>query len=194
MFHDDYQQKIDRFTRGIIRRKIKQLIGRAGFTRQDWEDLEQDMILRVLQSLRSFDPTQAHRNKFITAVVERYVANILRDKQARKRDHLRITSINVMINITEEGPTELAQTIGQRELDARRGRHPRSDEELAQLVRDMAESISKLPAELRVLAERLKTESVSDIARDMGIPRTTINEIVRRLRWRFGNGGLKNYL
>jgi RNA polymerase sigma factor (sigma-70 family) len=194
VFHDDYQEKFDRFTRGIIRRKIKQLIGRAGFANHDWEDLEQDMFLRVLQALKSFDPSQAHRNKFITAVVERYFANVLRDKQAGKRDHRRITSINVMINITDERPTELAQTIGQRELDARRGRHPRSDEEQAQLARDVAESIGKLPVELRKLAERLKSESVSDIARDMGIPRTTLNEIVRRLRRRFENGGLKDYL
>ncbi len=193
MRYDD-QSQIDRFTRGIIRRKIKQLIGRAGFTKQDWEDLEQDMVVRVLQALKSFDPDHAHRNKFVTAVVERYVANILRDKQARKRDHRRITSINVTISIRDEGPTELTQTIGQRELDARRGRHPRSSDELAQLARDVAEVIGKLPAELRELAERLKSESVSDIARDMGVPRTTLNEIVRRLRRRFENGGLKDYM
>lgn len=193
MRYDD-QSRIDRFTRGIIRRKIKQLIGRAGFTNQDWEDLEQEMLLRVLQALKSYDPDQAHRNRFVTAVVERHVANILRDKQACKRDHRRITSINVMINITDDGPTELAHIIGQRELDARRGRHPRSDEDLARLVFDMAVVIDKLPTEMRVLAERLMTESVSDIARDMGTPRTTLNEMVRLLRRRFENEGLKNYL
>lgn len=194
MGHNDFDQKIDRFTRGIIRRKINQLIGRAGFTRQDGDDLQQDLILRVLQSLPSFDSDQGHRNKFITAVVERHVANILRNKQAEKRDHRRISSLNVKVTISEDEATELAQTIGQRELDARRGRHPRSDEELAQLAQDMAEVIVKLPEDLRDLAERLKTQSVSEIARAMGIPRTTLHDSVRRLRQRFENTGLKDYL
>lgn len=129
----------DRFTRGIIRRKVKQLIGRAGFTRQDHEDLEQDLFVRVLQSLPRFNPDVAHRNKFITTVVERYVANILRNKQAEKRDHRGVASLNVMIEITEEGPTELAQTIGEREMDARLGRDRRSEEELTQLALDLAD-------------------------------------------------------
>ncbi|MGE0769299.1 MAG: sigma-70 family RNA polymerase sigma factor [Hyphomicrobiaceae bacterium] len=194
MFSDDFHEKFDRFTLGIIRRKVKQLITRAGFTPQDREDLEQELFARVLQSLPSFDPGQAHRNKFITAVVERYVANILRDKRAGKRDHRRICSLNITIDVAGEGPIELAETISRRELDARLGGHPRSDEELAQLACDIAEVMGTLPDELRDLAERLRTESVSEIARATGVPRTTLNESVRRLRRRFERAGLKDYL
>ena len=147
-----------------------------------------------MQSLPSFDSNHGHRNKFITAVVERHVANILRNKRAEKRDHRRIGSLNVMVSIGEDEATELAETIGQRELDARRGRHPRSDEELAQLAQDVVEVIAKLPKELQDLAERMKTQNVAEIARDMGIPRTTLHESVRQLRQRFENTGLKKYL
>jgi RNA polymerase sigma-70 factor (ECF subfamily) len=194
MGHNDLDKKLDRFTRGIIRRKINQIIGHAGLTRQDGDDLQQDLFLRVLQSLPSFDSNQGHRNKFITAVVERHVANILRNKRAEKRDHRRISSLNIMVSIGEDEATELAETIGQRELDAQRGRHPRSDEELAQLAQDMAEMIAKLPEELRDLAQQLKTHSVAEIARNMGVPRTTLHESVRRLRQRFENTGLKDYV
>ena len=41
----------DRFIRGIIKRKVGQLIGRAGFTQQDRESLEQDLLARVLEPL-----------------------------------------------------------------------------------------------------------------------------------------------
>jgi RNA polymerase sigma-70 factor (ECF subfamily) len=192
--YDELNEESDRFTRGIIRRKIKQLIGQAGFTWQDRDDLERDLILRVLQSLPSFDPDQAHRNKCITAVVERYVANILRNKRAEKRDHRRIGSLNVMIDSAEDGATEMSQTISQRELDARRNRHPRSNEELAHLRQDIAEVLATLPGELRDLAERLKAQSISEIARETGIPRTTLYESVRRLRRRFESAGLREYL
>jgi RNA polymerase sigma-70 factor, ECF subfamily len=194
VLHDDFNEKIDRFTRGIVRRKVKQLIGLAGFTEQDRRDLEQDFFARVLQGMRSFDSTIAHRNKFVTTIVERYVANVLRNKRAEKRDHRRICSLHVMVDIGEKDNAEMAQTIGQRELDARRGRHPRSGEELAQLVQDLADVMTTLPDELRGLAERLKTQTVSEIARDMAIPRTTLNESVRRLRQRFVDSGLKDYI
>lgn len=184
----------DRFTRGIIRRKVKQLIGRAGFTQQDREDLEQDLFVRVLQSLPKFNPDQAHRNKFITTVVERYVANILRNKQAEKRDHRRISSLNVMIEITEEGPTELAQTIGDRELDARLGRHRRAEEELNQLAFDLAEVMSTLPESWRTLLELRKSRTMQEAADEMGVPRTTLNDWVRRIRRRFENAGMQDYL
>ena len=82
MLNDHFNEKIDRFTRGIVRRKVKQLIGRAGFTKQDHEDLEQELFVRVLQSLPRFNPGQAHRYRFVTTVVERYVANMLRRNAA----------------------------------------------------------------------------------------------------------------
>ena len=143
----------DRFIRGIIKRKVGQLVGRAGFTLQDRESLEQDLLARVIDSLSKFDPEVGHRNKFVTAVVERYVANILRDKSADKRDHCRIRSLNVRIDAGEEGPTELSELIGEAEQDARLGRRRRSEQELYELVSDMKALIEKLPADWRRLLE-----------------------------------------
>lgn len=194
MSYDDNGPELGRFEYGIVRRKVRQIIGRAGFMPQDAEWLQQELILRILQSLPSIDPSQAHRNVFTTTVVERYVANILRDKRAQKRDYRRIGSLNVSISVTDEGPTELSETIGQRELDARRQRHPRSDEDFAQLMSDLADAITKLPGELRDLAERLKSQSVSEIAREMGVPRTTLNSRIARIRQRFEKAGLRQYL
>ena len=194
MLHDDSNEKLDRFTRGIVRRKVKQLIGRAGFTKQDREDLEHDFYARVLQGMRSFDSNIAHRNKFVTAIVERYVANILRDKRAEKRDHRRVNTLHVMVDIGEDEKVELAQTISQRELNAQRHRYPRSEEELAQLAQDLAEVMAKLPDDLRKLAERLQAQTLAEMARDMGIPRTTLHGSVRRLCQRFEKAGLKDYL
>ena len=186
--------QLGNFEYGIVKRKVRQIIGRAGYTAQDREDLEQELLTRLVQSLKSFDPNHAHRKCFVTAVVERDVANILRDKKAEKRDHRRIGSLHVMIEVTEDGPTELAGTIGEREHNARRCRQPRSEDDLAQLASDLANVVAALPDELRDLAERLKTQSISEIAREVGIPRTTVNDSVRRLRQRFEHAGLREYL
>lgn len=184
----------DRFIRGIIRRKVKQLIGFAGFTLQDRESLEQELFARVLQSLPRFNPEIAHRNKFITAVVERYVANILRNKKAEKRDHRRITSLNVMIEIIDEGPTELAQTIGDCELDARLGRERRSEQDLHELALDLAAVMATLPEAWRTLLELRKSRTMPEIAEEMGVPRTTLNDWVRRIRQLFEKSHMQDYL
>lgn len=194
MLNEDDQQKLDQFTRGIVRRKVNQLIGRAGFTHQDREALEQDLFARVLKSLPSFDSKKGNRNSFITAVVERCVASILRDKRAAKRDHRRICSLSIMINVVDEGPIELAQTISQRELDARRGQHPRSDKERVQLAMDVAEVMAQLPEHLWELAERRKTQTMQEIAEAMKVPRTTLNDWMRTIRERFEKAWLREYL
>ncbi|MFO0916601.1 MAG: sigma-70 family RNA polymerase sigma factor [Pirellulales bacterium] len=181
--------RIDPFTRSMVRRKVSQLIGLAGFLPQDRHDLERDLFIRVLESLERFDPTKGHRNKFITAVVDRHAANLIRNQRAQKRDHRRVASLNVTVMTAEEGTVELAQTISQRELDARIGVERRSELELLELRLDVAEVISRLSAELADLADRLQTQTVAEIARDTGIPRSTVNHWVARLRERFEEYG-----
>ncbi len=190
----DFNPSDDRFTHGIIRRKVRQLTGCAGFTRQDGEDLEQELLVKVLRSLPKFDPDKAHRNKFITTVVERYVANILRNKQADKRDHRRICSLNVTIEVTEEGPIELADTISDRELDARLGRSRLRDEELSDLALDLADFIASLPENWQTLLELRQSQTLQQAADAMGVPRTTLNYWIRRIRQRCEDAGLRDYL
>jgi len=185
---------IDRFVRDLVRRKARQLVGKAGFTRSDLEDLEQELYLKLVKAARSFDPVHAHWRSFATAVVERHTASLLRDKQAEKRDSRRVCSLEMIVGQDEEGPVKLGETIGQPEYDARRGCWPREEQELCQLVQDVADVVAGLPAELRELAEALKTESISQIARRTGLSRSAINARVDQLRERFEQAGLRNYL
>ena len=194
MRHDNNASQLGPFEHGIIRKKVKQIIGRAGFREQDREDLEHDLVARLLLSLKSFDPNRAHRNVFVTAVVERDVANILGDKKAEKRDYRRIASLNVVIEVTEDGPTELADTISDREYNARRGRHVRAEQEMAELRIDVTECVDELKDALQDVCERLKQDSISQVARDLGVPRTTLTDRIRKLRLPFEEQGLKDYL
>jgi RNA polymerase sigma-70 factor (ECF subfamily) len=167
----------DRFARGIIRRKIRLLIGRAGFTKEDREDLEQELVLRLLQSLDLFDRQQAHANVFITTVIERAVAMILRERRAKKRNSGVIHSLD---QIEDGCPIEPAD--------------PRPNaEEAYELAYDLADVLADLPEELRNLAERLKAHSVSRVARDFAVPRSTLQRKVRRLRQIFVDAGLQIY-
>ena len=182
------------FEFGIIKRKAKQLVGRAGFKPQDIEDLEQDLMLRLIQGLQSYDPEIAHQKSFVTAIVERAVATILRDAQAGKRDSGDQQSLEVLVEITGESPTRLSNTIGDREYNRRRARHPRTAEELQALSADLATVIGSMPADQQQLAEKLKSESIAGSARELGIPRTTLNDAVRRLQTRFMQSHVDDHL
>jgi RNA polymerase sigma-70 factor (ECF subfamily) len=189
--HGDQRPPLDHFTQVLIRRKVRKLMGRAGFTQQDRQDLVQELTLKLLQRLPSFDPSKAPLHAFITLVVERCVANMIRDQQAPKRQWLR--SLQERPPDKEGSGAELAQTLSQWAQDARRGVFPRSAEEQAQLAADVAAVLASLPPEQRDLAERLMTQSLSAIARDKGVPRTTLYTLVRRLRERFQRAGLQDY-
>jgi RNA polymerase sigma-70 factor (ECF subfamily) len=184
----------DRYIRGINRRKARQLIDRFGFTKHDCEDIEQDLFVHVLKRLPHFRPERAHRNKFITAVVERKVANILRNKRAAKRDHRRIRSLNVRIELTGEGAAELADMTSQRDVDARLQRESRAETDLAQLKMDLQDAIATLPEELQMLAGLCMTHTMSEIARMTGVPRTTLNGRMQSIRKRFEKTSLRDYL
>ena len=155
------------------------MVGHAGIKKQDRDDLVQELMLRLLQSLRLFDAAQADRKSFVTAVVERNAAKILRDRRAKKRDGGRIDWLDVLLEALDEEPTDLA-------IDDRAAGQ-------ADLAIDVADLLARLPAGLRDLAERLKTQTLSQVAREMGVPRSTLQRRVARLRRHFEEAGLRNY-
>jgi DNA-directed RNA polymerase specialized sigma24 family protein len=145
-------------------------------------------------SLPAFDPGQGHWNVFVTTVVERSAEKLLRRHRAEKRDCRRVCSLDALIEADDDDPAGLGDTVRPREQDARRANGSRDPEELAALALDVAEVLARLPAPLREVAELLMTLSVSEAARALGVPRTTLLRRVERLRQCFEDAGLRTYL
>lgn len=186
---------LDRFAERLIHRKARQLARVPGFSPSDREDIAQELRLKLLMHSAGYDPQQGHRHAFVTALVERHAANLLRAKRAEKRDHRSVRSLSMQLaDDAEEGPVELTDAISPRHLDARLGRASREEHELAELAMDVSEAIAGLPPELREVAQRLKTDTLSQIARDLGVPRTTLSDRVRKLRRCFEQTGLGDYV
>lgn len=90
--------------------------------------------------------------------------------------------------------TERACTISQDEADMRIGKRDRTAEELEQLRLDASIVLSGLPEKLRQIAMLLLTESKVNAAKKLGIPRTTLNDAAKRIRTKFEDAGLGDYL
>ncbi|MEL7499060.1 MAG: hypothetical protein AAFN77_15745 [Planctomycetota bacterium] len=185
--------KLTRFEHGIIRRKVDVLIGRAGFTDTDRHSLRQELTIRLMQSLCRFDPKKAHRKTFSTTVVERSVAKILRFQRAEKRNCQRVQSLNVRVR-DRDGYVELGEMIGAAEYDARRGRSTPCPNRQVELEHDLKSVIASLPAELRELAELLKDNSLTQIAKQMNVSKRRLRTLISELREVFEENKLRFYL
>ncbi|MBN2132231.1 MAG: sigma-70 family RNA polymerase sigma factor [Sedimentisphaerales bacterium] len=161
----------------LVHHKARQIIGKAGYTQDDLDDIKQDLIMDLLERLPKFDPAKATYNTFVARVVERKICNLLRDRQAEMRDHRRnVCSLNEDIDTGEGEPVQRVTMISQDDHDLRTGKYRRPAEERAHLHLDLETVLADLSPELRQAAVLLQTMSVSQAAREMDVPRRTFRE------------------
>ena len=192
---DNSDDGIDPYAARLIRFKARQLVGQAGFTASDREDIEQELRLDLLRRLPKYNPKRAQRNTFIARVVEHRVASLIEAQKAGIRDYRRCRcSLNECFEDADGRSVERVDTFDQEDYLLRTGGQSRPSEELSALAIDVAAVIEGLPHELRNLCRRLKAETVTEISRDTGVPRGTIYESIKKLRAIFKDAGLRNYL
>ncbi len=175
----------------LIHRKARRLVGKAGFHSGDLGDIKQELIVGLLERLPKFDPAKAAYNTFVSRVVDRKIANMLRDRRAEVRDHRReVCSLNDEIDTGEDDPIQRLSLMSQDDLDLRADR--RTDEQCAHLRIDVQTMLTELPPPLRRAAKLLQTLSITDVARKMEIPHATFydNHLVH-LREAFADKGFE---
>ena len=192
---DNSDDGIDPYAAGLIRYKARKLVGKAGFTASDREDIEQELTLDLLRRLPKYNPKRAQLNTFIARVVEHRLASLIEAQKAGIRDYRRCRcSLNECFEDADGRSVERVDTFDQEDYLLRTGGQSRPSEELSALAIDVAAVLETLPPELRELCRRLKAETVTEISRDTGVPRGTIYESIKKLREIFKDAGLRNYL
>jgi len=182
------KQNLDRFAAWFVHHKAKQLIGRAGFTKDDLADLKQDLTLDLLQRLEQFNAERAQRRTFVVMVVEHCIAAILEHRTAAMRDRRREQcSLNDRVSDHESKTVERHETI-----DA--GFLGRGDVKPGDLAVDVHAVIAGLPHRLQVLCVHLQTKTPAEIARELGVPRMTLYGDIKRLKTAFERARLSDYL
>lgn len=159
------------FAHRFIRSKGRQLVKQKKIAVADRLDIEQDLRMQVLTAAPSFDVARADWPAFVTTVVERHVATILehrcRSKRAGDGD---LVSLSQMLDDDGVGAEELVgaeDDPGLKRVD--------DDDELTTLL-------ARLPDDTRDICARLRHQSISAVARDLGVPRSTVSSAIVRLR------------
>ena len=185
----------DKFVRRVIHRQVRKVIATTNLTNEDRDDLVQEAYAQVTKSLESFDPAVGHIRPFIVTVVQRHLGNVVRDRNVAKRATRGRVSLSKTVRSEEDAHVEMSQVLHDKDQDRRLGRERRlSDEELNDLRLDLAAFMKTLPERFQDLLRRRQTQTISEISRDLGVPRTTVNDWMRKIQSLFEDAGFDRYL
>ena len=184
------QFHLDRFEECFIHHMARKLVGKAGFTDSDLDDIKQDLRADVLQRLGRFDPARSRRHGFVVMRVRRCAATILERRRAAKRNGGRApVSLNAPVHDEEDGTVELHEL-----LDARLGRPGRGEEELRDLAMEVRAVVARLEPDLRDWCAAFGVLGIRGAARARHVPRCRLQGIARRIRQAFAAAALDDCL
>jgi len=188
--------EIDRYVREYVHYKALQLVGRPGIRSSDVPDVEQELILELLEALPTFDASKATHGTFVRRIVERGISRVLRHRQAERRAHSReACSLDEAIETAEESAevVHMEETLVHDRRKAMMGQERDLQKGLERAL-DLAALMAKLPEDSRAICEHLKTHSVAETARRLGIGRTSLCHQLRKIRRFFEAEGMREYL
>ena len=148
----------------LARRTAADLVKSRDFNLSDRDDIEQDLIVRLLESWPQFDPAKGSATTFISTVVRNTVSNLIRRRQLELRTFVDSDALPVVEEPSHEHDVDLAC--------------------------DVATVLARLPPEDRDLAERLIDSSVRQIAAEDDATVASVRKRVERLRNVFEAAGL----
>lgn len=176
----------------LIRTKARELCRVPGIRRDERDDIEQELTLRLLQKLQSFNPRKSSFYCFAGVVIDRVSKNLLRDRFCGSQPPAGVVSLQMLVVSPEGDIVRLAELVADAERDNRRGRYTASETELTDLKIDVGAVLATLPPDLRELAQRLTTSSLRQIASGTGEPWLHLRRRFARLRKVLRRVGVKS--
>lgn len=145
----------DDYARWLVECTADRLIGHGGFAENEREDLQQELLLRLLESWPAFDPRKSQPLTFVAIVIRNAASKLVRQRRMECQ-HIRFVPESPDVDVPSHVPA-------------------------VDLQCDVATVLERLPPELQELAGRLMTESVTEVARSDGVPLSVIKRQVRQL-------------
>jgi RNA polymerase sigma-70 factor (ECF subfamily) len=153
------------------------MVGRTGFSRDDWDDLRQELVLDCIQRAPRFNPLRGDWRAFVRGVIRNQSAALV------QRESLRIHCESLSggdggdFDEDDDPPTTT---------------EPASDDpsDALALSADVQRVVETLPPNLRTLARDLMGMTVAEAAAKRGTSTQWIYQLVKRLRKAFVDAGV----
>jgi len=188
---DSHDVVSDPFTVTLIRIKARQLCRRSDFSRSDYDDLQQDMRLYLLEKAHLFDPDRGNIEAFVTKALRTWVAMRLRyRKREKRRESYKAVSLERTPVEYEGGITSLGAVL--LEEDGRRltRTYPISEIEQFELREAIEHAMGSLEPGDRAMLTHVAEHGVANAARTFGVSRRQVSNAIARARAQFEKAGL----
>lgn len=194
MFHTNAFEGLDDYAVNLIRYKTRRLIGQAGFSKSDQEDIEQDLSLHLRRQLSKHNPRKGTLKTFINTVLNNKIRTMVSARLTSQFDFRQHEcSLDELVEVDTGEMVSRAEAIDAEEYLMATGRLNRRTLDAVEMRIDVQCAVSMLPADLRNLCARLQERTIVDIAREDGVTRQKIDELRRRIAFLFLEHGLDEY-
>ncbi len=172
---------VDSYAVFFVAHKARILIRSPFFTYDDFEDLQQELMLAYLHAWPRFDESKGDPRSFIKSVVNNHAINLIAEAETQKRwTGQKELSLSTVIG-DEESSMELLDSIANEQ--ALWGDSFASNSHLvAEHNMDMSKVLAGMPEDIRATYELLKDQSITEASKSTGIARTTLSSRAKRLR------------
>jgi len=172
---------VDSYAAFFIAYKAKTLTRSPFFTADDFEDLQQELLLAYLHAWPKFDKNKGNPKSFIKAVVNNCAGMIIREAESQMRwTGQKELSLSTIIG-SDDSTTEMMDLIS--------GDHSvwgdpfeSLSHQTIEMNMDIQRVLAEMPEDIRMTYELLKNQSITEAAQSTGIPRTTLSSKAKRLR------------
>ncbi|MHB9124605.1 MAG: hypothetical protein ACYC4F_01505 [Armatimonadota bacterium] len=186
---------LDDYSTTLIRHKTRRLVGQAGFTKSDKEDIELELALHLWQYLPQYDPAKGTHKTFVNFILDNKIRTMVAGQITAHYDVRMHDSSLDEVTIMGDGDSLCrGDLIDAEEYLMSIGGRSRSAFELVEMRVDIRRLVSRLSPEMQDLCEHLSLENIKDASLATGIPRYKIYELIRRLRFMFEQDGLAEYV
>jgi len=181
----------DPFTVTFIRVKAGQLIKRSDFSSSDFDDLQQDMRLYLLEKAHLFDPDRGNLESFVTKAVNSCVGMMLRRQDClKRREDKKAVSLERTMVEHEDETSALGEVLLEDDGQRRTQTYPKSDFEHFELNEAVEHVMAKLDPDDRDLLLSIAEHGLKETARMRGVSWRQVTNARDRLRKEFEKAGL----
>ncbi|MEN6358245.1 MAG: hypothetical protein ABFD83_14325 [Armatimonadota bacterium] len=185
---------LDGYSVHLIRYKAQRLIGYLGLTESDREDIEQDLAIHLRQNLPKHDASRGSLKTFINCVLDNRVKAIIKSRSCSTLDvRMHAYSIDAAAESARFDEFTMADILDTDDYQIMLGNVNRTLIEMVELRIDVRRAVSSLPEDLQKVCKLLSYTTVTAAARELGIKRSKLYEMMRRLRDILSAAGIKNY-
>jgi len=190
------RKPLDTYAVSSIKQHARQLVRRAGFISEDYQDVVQELSVHLWCQLGKLDPSRGRRTTFIDRVVRHKAADILAARQAACRDcRVEMESIHDVVT-AEDGEDACLEDLA--EIDAVRCQQGLSRDPFERGIElriDLLRALARLTPEQLDLCRRLVEDpNRSRVAADLGISRDTLYKSIHEIHAIFERAGLRGHL